>query len=53
MNNSLLLAPNDRSSLMLKSEVLSDLGRNTEAVTLREQAEFLPEGNCSERFNQP
>lgn len=53
VNNSLHLAPNDRSSLMLKSEILSSLGRNTEALAIREQAEFLPEGNWSERFNQP
>ncbi len=53
VNTSLRLAPNDRSSLMLKSEILSGLGRNTEAVAIREQAEFLPEGNWSERFSQP
>lgn len=53
INNSLQLSPNDRSSLMLKSEILAALGRNSEALTIREQAEFLPEGNWSERFNQP
>jgi len=53
VNTSLQLSPNDRNSLMLKSEILSGLGRNTEAVTIREQAEFLPEGNWSERFSQP
>ncbi len=53
VDNSLRLAPNDRSSLMLKSEILSGLGRNIEAVAIREQAEFLPEGNWSERFSQP
>jgi len=50
---SLQLAPNDRSSLMLKSEILSHLGRASEAIAVREQAEFLPEGNWSERFSQP
>jgi len=53
VNTSLRLAPNDRNSLMLKSEILSGLGRNTEALAIREQAEFLPEGNWSERFSQP
>jgi len=53
VEHSLQLAPNDRSSLMLKSEILSNLGRNTEASAIREQADFLPEGNWSERFNQP
>jgi len=50
---SLRLAPNDRSSLMLKSEILSHLGRTSDAIVIREQAEFLPEGNWSEQFNQP
>jgi len=53
VNISLQLSPNDRSSLMLKSEILSGLGRNTEALAIREQAEFLPEGNWSERFSRP
>jgi len=53
VNTSLRLAPNDRSSLMLKSEILSSLGRNTEALAIREHAEFLPEGNWSERFSLP
>jgi len=53
VNVSLQLAPNDRSSLLLKSEILSGLGRNTEALAIREEAEFLPEGNWSERFSQP
>jgi len=53
VEHSLQLAPNDRNSLMLKSEILSRLGRNTESALIREQAEFLPEGNWSERFSQP
>ena len=53
VDHSLQLAPNDRSSMMLKSEILANLGRNTEATIIREQAEFLPEGNWSERFTQP
>lgn len=53
VDNSLQLAPNDRSSLMLKSEILIGMGRKTEALAIREQAEFLPEGNWSERFSQP
>jgi len=53
VNNSLQLAPNDRNSLLLKSEILAALGRNSEALAIREQAEFLPEANWSERFSQP
>ncbi|MCK4743252.1 MAG: tetratricopeptide repeat protein [Sulfuriflexus sp.] len=53
VDHSLQLAPSDRGSLMLKSEILLVLGRNTEAMTIRERAEFLPEGNWSERFIQP
>ena len=53
VDHSLQLSPNDRSSLMLKSEILTNLGRITEAMAIREKAEFLPEGNWSERFSQP
>ena len=53
VNISLQLAPEDRNSMMLKSEILASLGRNTEALAIREQAEFLPEGNWSEQFTRP
>ena len=33
----------------LKGNILEGLGRNTEAARLKEQAEFLTEGNWSER----
>lgn len=53
VEHSLQLSPNDRSSLLLKSEILAQLGRDTEASIIRENAEFLPEGNWSEHFNAP
>lgn len=40
----------DRDSLLLKGLILQALGRETEAKAAREQAEFLPEGNWSERL---
>jgi len=50
VDQSLRLLPNNQSSLMLKSEILARLGRHSEAVALREQAEFLPSGNWQEQF---
>jgi hypothetical protein len=35
--------------MLLKGNILEGLGRNTEAARLKEQAEFLTEGNWSER----
>jgi len=49
VNNSLKLAPEARNSLLLKSQILKALGRTKEAQAIKEQAEFLPEGNWSER----
>lgn len=51
VNRCLGLSPQDRSALLLKSEILSSLGRQAEAANIKEQAEFLPEGNWSEQFN--
>ena len=50
VNKSLLLDDDSRNSLMLKSEILSALGKNKEANAVMRKAEFLPEGNWSERF---
>lgn len=50
IDRALSLSPESRNSLLLKSEILSALGRNQEAQQLANQAEFLPEGNWSEYF---
>ena len=50
VNKSLALDSDSRNSLMLKSEILTALGRDREANIVMEKAEFLPEGNWSERF---
>jgi Flp pilus assembly protein TadD len=49
IDNALNLSPNTKNSLMLKSIILKDLGNLAEAEKVRERAEFLPEGNWSER----
>ena len=36
---------------MLKSEILKALGKENQANSVIRKAEFLPEGNWSERFN--
>lgn len=48
VNSSLRLVPHDKDSLMLKSKILEAMGKAEEARALREEAEFLPEGNWSE-----
>ncbi len=48
VNSSLRLVPHDKDSLMLKSKILEAMGKEDEARALREEAEFLPEGNWSE-----
>lgn len=50
VNKSLVLDNDSRNSLMLKSEILNALGKNKEAESVMRKAEFLPEGNWSERF---
>lgn len=50
VEQALSLSANDRNSLLLKGEVLTALGRTDEARLIQEQAEFLPEGNWSERM---
>lgn len=51
IEQAITLSPNSRNSLLLKSEILSSLGRENEANIASEQAEFLPEGNWSERLS--
>ena len=48
INNSLALRPDSRNSLLLKSEILTALGRHAEAKELEDEAIFLPEANWSE-----
>lgn len=50
VNKSLLLDERSRNSLMLKSEILSRLGKKKESEIFFRKAEFLPEGNWSEQF---
>lgn len=49
VDDSLRLRPENRSSLLLKGTILEGLGRHAEATAVRERAEFLPQGNWSER----
>ena len=51
IDNALLLNPNEKNSLMLKSEILDALGRSEEAEKIRSVAEFLPDGNWSEQYS--
>ena len=51
INKSLTLDDSSRNSLMLKGEILKALGNKDEANKIIERAEFLPEGNWSERFD--
>jgi tetratricopeptide (TPR) repeat protein len=50
VNTSLALASDSRNSLILKSAILNSLGKTKEAEEIDKRAEFLPEGNWSERF---
>jgi HD superfamily phosphodiesterase len=50
VEHSLLLRPENRNSVLLKAAILHDLGRTAEAKQLREQAEFMAEGNWSEQM---
>lgn len=49
VNSSLNLSPDQRNSLLLKANILKDLGQNAEAEKIKENAEFVPGGNWSER----
>jgi tetratricopeptide (TPR) repeat protein len=48
-DNALRLNPEARSTLLVKSVILETLGYLDEARELKENAEFLPEGNWSEQ----
>lgn len=49
VNIALKLWPDSHGSMLLKSEILIALGKRQEAMKLREDAEFLPEGNWHEQ----
>jgi tetratricopeptide (TPR) repeat protein len=49
VDQALALLPTAKDSMLLKAELLERLGRVREANALREDAEFLPDGNWSER----
>ena len=51
VDKGLALQSNNRNSLLLKSTILDKLGKVEQAERIREHAEFLPEGNWSERFS--
>ncbi|MGD8926876.1 MAG: tetratricopeptide repeat protein, partial [Thioalkalispiraceae bacterium] len=51
VDRALSLNPQDRSSMILKAEILTVLGRAQEAQALRDEADFLPEGNWSESIS--
>ncbi|MFV1983279.1 MAG: tetratricopeptide repeat protein [Thiohalomonadales bacterium] len=51
INQAITLSPNSRNSLLLKGEILTSLGRDNEATAVNEKAEFLPDGNWSERLS--
>jgi tetratricopeptide (TPR) repeat protein len=51
VERSLRLRPDARDSLLLKSAILESLGRRREAQAAREEAEFLPQGDGSERMS--
>lgn len=44
------VTPQARDSLMLKAQILQQLGRFDEATAIKQEAEFLPEGNWSEHI---
>lgn len=50
IDDALRLAPDSRDGLLLKAEILTALGRDQAATAITERAEFLPEGNWSERL---
>lgn len=51
VEQALRLRPDARDSLLLKSAILESLGRNREAQAVREEAEFLPQADPSERMS--
>jgi Tfp pilus assembly protein PilF len=51
INSALALLADARDSLLLKAEILTAQGQAAEADKIKNQAEFLPEGNWSERIS--
>lgn len=49
IDDALALNGGARDSLLLKGNILDALGRGADAAEIREKAEFLPDGNWSER----
>lgn len=51
VDDALQLNPDTRNSLLLKATILNSLGQSKKAAAVHEEAEFLPEGNWSERVD--
>lgn len=51
VNKALELKTNDKSSLLLKGEIMMKLGMHKAAKIILDKAEFLPEGGWQERFS--
>jgi len=51
VNNSLTLVPDQRSPMLLKAQILLAMGREKEAAKVKEEADWLPEGNWSEHIS--
>jgi tetratricopeptide (TPR) repeat protein len=50
INKALNLANQDKNSLLLKAQILMAMGMKEQANKIIQRAEFLPDGNWSERF---
>lgn len=50
IDQALALQSEARNSILLKAEILLALGKKAEAKTVRDEAEFLPEGEWSEQL---
>ncbi|MBL6958245.1 MAG: tetratricopeptide repeat protein [Rhodospirillales bacterium] len=48
-DGALKLNPDTKGTLMLKANILDALGRTKEAAAVKDKADFLPDGNWSER----
>jgi len=51
VNDALALDPKNRNSLLLKAALLTDLGQDDQAHSLRTEAKQLPAGNWTERLS--
>lgn len=51
INSALVLSPDAQNSLLLKAEILEAMGERKAAAMIRNDAEFLPQGNWSEQFS--